>query len=244
MAAALGAALVLPVPAALGIFAGLGLGMALPFVLIGFVPRFRAMLPKPGAWMVTFRRIMAIPMGLTALALVWLLSRQTGMTGVLIGLGGMTLLAAMLWFWRRQFVSPALLGAAMVALAGLGWPVLPAKPPSSASALPGTETFSPARLAALRAEGRPVFLYFTADWCVTCKVNERTAIARDETIAHFKARNIAVMVGDWSRPDPVITRFLEEQGRSGVPLYLYYAPGQRAPQILPQVLTPALLTGL
>lgn len=244
MAAALGAALVLPAAAALAIFAGLGLGMALPFLLIGFVPRLRAMLPKPGAWMLWFRRIMAIPMALTALALIWLLSRQTGTSGALIGLGGALLLTAALWVMRRRFVSPLLLGAAMVGLSALGWPILPNQAQSSQTAMPGAIAFDPARLAALRAEGRPVFLYFTADWCVTCKVNERAAIERDETIAHFKDRNVAVMIGDWSRPDPVITRFLEEQGRSGVPLYLYYAPGASAPQVLPQILTVATLTGL
>ena len=243
MAAALGAALVLPVPAALATFVGLGLGMALPFLLLGFVPRFRAMLPKPGSWMLWFRRILAIPMALTALALVWLLSRQTGAGGAWIGLGGVALLIILLWVLRRQLVSPLLVGAAMVGLALAGWPILPG-PPTAVAAIPGAEAFSPTRLAVLRAEGRPVFLYFTADWCVTCKVNEQAAIERSETIAHFKDRNVAVMIGDWSRPDPVITRFLEEQGRSGIPLYLYYAPGSAAPQVLPQVLTPALLTSL
>jgi thiol:disulfide interchange protein len=104
--------------------------------------------------------------------------------------------------------------------------------------------FSEPELARLRASGRPVFLYFTADWCVTCKVNEAGAIARAGTQQAFERGRVAMMVGDWTQGDPAITRFLEGQGRSGIPLYLYYAPGARTPRILPQFLTPALLAGL
>jgi thiol:disulfide interchange protein len=110
------------------------------------------------------------------------------------------------------------------------------------SGLP-SEPFSEARLAELRAQGRPVFVYFTADWCLTCKVNERGAMAREDVARSFAEGNVAVLAGDWTRGDPQIGRFLERQGRSGVPLYLYYAPG-RPPEILPQILTVGRLTGL
>src|SRR3546814_20430705 len=103
--------------------------------------------------------------------------------------------------------------------------------------------FDEARLASLRASGKPVFLYFTADWCLTCKANEAAAIDRDETRAAFEKAGVTVMVGDWTNADPAITRFLEGQGRSGVPLYLWYAPGREA-RTLPQLLTPATLTAL
>jgi DsbC/DsbD-like thiol-disulfide interchange protein/cytochrome c biogenesis protein CcdA len=198
MAAALGAALVLPVPAALLIFAGLGLGMALPFLAIGYVPALRSRLPRPGAWMETFRRFLAVPMGLTALALAWLLAGQTGIAKEI------------------PFLAPA------------------------ASA---HTPFSETKLAALRGEGKPVFLYFTADWCLTCKVNEKTAIETDAVHSAFRKKGVVVMVGDWTRSDPAITRFLEAKGRSGVPLYLWYAPGKEA-QELPQLLTPGMLAAL
>jgi thiol:disulfide interchange protein len=242
MAAALGAALVLPVAAALAIFAGLGLGMALPFLLLGFAPAFRRMMPRPGAWMVWFRRVLALPMALTAAALVWLLWRQTGLTGALVGLSGTVILAVMLWIKRQSFLSPLLLAGAMLGLSLASWPLLPK--PQAAAAMAGTEAFNEARLAALRKAGQPVFLYFTADWCLTCKVNEKAAIERPETIAHFKTRHITVMAGDWSRNDPAITRFLEAQGRSGVPLYLFYPAGGGEPVVLPQILTVAGLAVL
>jgi thiol:disulfide interchange protein len=250
MGAALGAALVLPTIAALAIFAGLGLGLALPFLLLGFVPAFRRMLPKPGAWMATMRHILSVPMFLTALALVWLLGRQTSINMMSLGLGvAMITGLALWWFGRRQiagkgggWIAVIAIGA-FVSLATTQVPL--AQPigklgPSASTDLP----FSEARLAALRAEGRPVFLYFTADWCVTCKVNEKAAIERVETVDAFKAANVAVMVGDWTNADAAITRFLNARGVSGVPLYLYYPKGGGEPQTLPQVLTVGTLTAL
>ena len=112
------------------------------------------------------------------------------------------------------------------------------------SVVAGTERFSEGRLTALRKEGKPVFLYFTADWCLTCKVNEKAAIERDETKAAFEKAGVTVMVGDWTNGDPAITRFLESRGRSGVPLYLWYPKGAAEPLALPQVLTPAMLAAL
>ena len=134
---------------------------------------------------------------------------------------------------------------ASVALVALGVATLPAataRRPSAPSAL-AAEPFNEARLASARATGKPVFAYFTADWCLTCKVNERVAIDRPEVAAAFMAGVVEVLVGDWTRSDPAIGRFLSAQGRSGVPLYLYYPPGREA-QVLPQVLTPATLTAL
>ncbi len=252
MGAALGAALVLPTIAALAIFAGLGLGLALPFLLLGFVPAFRRMLPKPGAWMETMRHILSLPMFLTALALVWLLGRQAGINAMIVGLGAAMIAAfALWWFGRRQSGGKS---GGWVAIAGVillmagGAFALPksgAQPAATLGESASTNIpFDETKLAALRAEGHPVFLYFTADWCVTCKVNEKAAIERVETVDAFKAKNVAVMVGDWTNADATITRFLNARGVSGVPLYLYYPNGGGEPQTLPQVLTVGTLTAL
>ncbi len=252
MAAALGAALVLPVAAALAIFAGLGFGLALPFLLLGYVPTLRRLMPRPGPWMARFQKWMSIPMFLTAAALVWLLWRQTGQGGLILGTAATLALALLLWFVARRRPLGVSFGMLLIGVAVLtvGWmPLLPkAIQQRAIASLPGAQPFTEARLNALRAEGRPVFAYFTADWCVTCKVNEKAAIERDEVVKAFKARNVAVLVGDWTNGDPVLGRFLEANGRSGVPLYLFYPGGKDAagtmPKTLPQVLTPGMLVEL
>ena len=248
MGAALGAALVLPTAAALAVFAGLGLGLALPFLALGFVPALRQRLPRPGAWMSTLRRVLSVPMFATALGLVWLLGRQAGSDAAAVGLAGALIAALVLW-WAglrqgRGRGGLALAGIAALVAAAVTAVLLPVAPVGAAA--PSTlaaEPFSEERLAALRAEHRPVFVYFTADWCLTCKVNERVAIERPEVAAAFKAGGIAALVGDWTRADPAIGRFLAAQGRSGVPLYLFYSRDGEA-QTLPQVLMPATLTAL
>lgn len=251
MAAAMGSALILPVPAALLVFAGLGLGLALPFLAIGFIPALRRRLPRPGAWMATFRRIMAVPMFLTALALVWLLGQQTGNNGVLWGLAAAMALALLLWWLgTRQAegksgwvpIVPAL-ASALAAIVLLPIDGVATSPARSASATLPAQPFSPEKLAELRAANTPVFAYFTADWCITCKANEAAAIQREATAAAFQQAGVVVLEGDWTRRDAEISRYLEAQGRSGVPLYVWYKPGSE-PVILPQVLTVDTLTAL
>ena len=247
---ALGAALLLPAAAAMAVFVGLGLGLALPFLLLGFVPALRRILPRPGAWMDTMRHVLAVPMLLTALGLAWVMGRQVGVDDMALGLLAALLLALGLWWTGRR--QQRLAG-------GAWWPALPAlliaaalltlvpragAPAVAATVAGGEEAFSEPRLAALRAEGRPVFLYFTADWCLTCKVNEKAAIERAEVERAFQAKRVAVMSGDWTRGDPTISRFLAAHGRSGVPFYLFYPAGGGGPRELPQVLTPGLLTAL
>lgn len=250
MGAALGAALVLPPAAALTVFAGLGIGLALPFLLLGFVPALRRRLPRPGGWMGTFRRLLSIPMFLTALGLAWILGRQSGVDGMTMGLAAALVIAVALWWiGRRQSAGKggwfALAPALAVVIALIV--ILPRQPAQASTAEAGgilaAEPFSEMRLAALQKEGRSVFVYFTADWCLTCKVNEKGAIERAEVADAFKVKQVAVLVGDWTDGDPAIGRFIESHGRSGVPLYLFYRPGA-APQILPQVLTPSTLTAL
>ncbi len=254
MAAALGATIVLPPIAALVIFAGLGVGLALPFLLIAFVPAIRSRLPKPGPWLDGFRKAMAIPMFLTSIGLIWLLGRQIGTDALGLSLIFLLLVALILWWFgggqMKGLSRGALTSAAMVAAIFGGIIALPGeaamdsrKLASSSDATLPSEPFTEARLSELRASGQPVFAYFTADWCITCKANEAAAIQRTETADAFAAAKVAVLLGDWTRPDPVISRFLEKHGRAGVPLYLYYAPGKE-PVILPQILTVATLTDL
>ncbi len=249
MGAALGAALILPPAAALAVFAGLGLGLALPFLAIGFVPALRRRLPRPGKWMVTLRRILAVPMALTALWLAWVLWKQTGNHGAIVALGVIAIIVAMLTIGgvRQRAGRAGLAIAGLVALVGTagGAALLRGKSPSAtnptAAATIFGEPFSEARLAQLVAAKKPVFVYFTADWCLTCKVNERAAIDRDETHAAFRRAGVTTLVGDWTNGDATIGAFLRAHGRAGVPLYLFYAPGEVDARELPQILTPDTL---
>ncbi|WP_288410234.1 thioredoxin family protein [uncultured Sphingomonas sp.] len=250
MGAALGSALVLPPVAAMAVFAGLGLGLALPFLLLGFVPALRRRLPKPGAWMDVFRKGLSVPMFLTALALAWILGRQAGVDGMALGLGALLLAGLGLWWTgRRQLRGRDRAwwpGIAALVLAVASAALVQRAPPAGAAVtgIAGAEPFSEARLAALRAEGKPVFAYFTADWCLTCKVNERAAIETQAVADAFGKGGVKVLVGDWTDGDPVLGRFIEAHNRAGVPLYLFYAPGENDARVLPQVLTPATLTEL
>ncbi|HEX8555621.1 MAG TPA: thioredoxin family protein, partial [Sphingomonas sp.] len=249
MGAALGAALVLPWPAALAVFAGLGLGLALPFLLLGFVPALRRRLPRPGAWMVRFRQVLSVPMWLTAIALAWVLGRQAGVEAMTLSL--ILALAAGLVLWMagarqhrgRSFGAVAAGALALVIVGGVL--IVPRTRAEATAAAPaGTTPFSEAGLASARATGKPVFAYFTADWCLTCKVNEKAAIETDATADAFAKGGVQVLVGDWTDGDPALGRFIEQHNRAGVPLYLWYAPGASAPRVLPQVLTPGMLADL
>jgi DsbC/DsbD-like thiol-disulfide interchange protein/cytochrome c biogenesis protein CcdA len=250
MAAAMGAALLLPVVPAMTLFVALGIGIALPFLAIAFVPALRRRLPRPGAWMVAFRRWMAVPMGLTALALLWLAGRLSGTTFALGCAGLAVILIGMLALTgrgQRAGRSVALVSiTGLAAIAAVGFLALPrfeAMPGAEAQGILPAQPFSEAALAAARASGKPVFAYFTADWCLTCKVNEEVAIERSEVRDTFARAGVTVLRGDWTRRDPSITRYLTEQGVAGVPLYVWY-PAGGGPQQLPQVLTAGALVDL
>jgi DsbC/DsbD-like thiol-disulfide interchange protein/cytochrome c biogenesis protein CcdA len=245
LGAALGAALLLPPAGSVAVFAALGLGLGLPFLLIAFVPPLRRLLPKPGAWMVTLQRILAIPMALTALGCLWLLWRLGGLKAMEIGLASAALVSLILYgagVLQRQSKQTgylATLGAVVVAAIAITF--MPRPPAALTERLSGEASWSEVRVEEELARGHPVFVYFTADWCLTCKANEATAINRDEVREAFDKAGAVVLVGDWTRGDPAITRFLESRGRAGVPLYLWYEPG-REPEELPQVLTASMLT--
>jgi thiol:disulfide interchange protein/DsbC/DsbD-like thiol-disulfide interchange protein len=250
MAAAMGAALVLPTIAALAVFGALGLGLALPFLAIGFIPPLRRLLPRPGAWMVWFRHAMAVPMALTVVALGWLAWRLGGSSYAMAALAIVLALAVVLALIGRTQAKGQRAAAwavpvmvVLVVLAGGGAPRLARADLHNDASLLGATPFSEAALAAARAAHKPVFAYFTADWCLTCKVNENVAIETAATAAAFKQAGVVVLVGDWTRRDPAITRFLGTQGAAGVPLYIWY-PANGDAQKLPQVLSTATLTAL
>lgn len=197
--------------------------------------------------MATFRKWMALPMGLTAAALAWLLTQQVeGLRwGDLASAFGAGIAAIALYrHWMRgpdrSRVGKILLLVPAIAVAALTYQVVTAEPSVAVEAR--GDVFSPAALAKARATGKPVFVYFTADWCLSCKANEAGAINRAAVQDAFKQAGVVTLVGDWTNGDPVITRTLAEHGRNSVPLYLWYAPGASQPEILPQILTPGLLS--
>ena len=245
LGAALGTALVLPLYGSVLVFAALGLGLAIPFLAVAFIPWLRKRLPAPGAWMKRLQRFLAIPMGATAVAALWLLYRQSGEQGLWIGLAAAAILAialAIVGFRQKRGQSLPLfaLGLAAVSLVA-AIALAPVKQETAPAKVAGADVWSEDTVRRELAAGHPVFVYFTADWCLTCKVNETAAIDRDPVRQAFKAAGVKVVAGDWTNGDPAITRFLESRGRAGVPLYLWYEPGRAEPEELPQVLTPAML---
>lgn len=236
MATALGVALVQPWYIAILIFAALGFGLALPFLLISFVPALARALPKPGLWMERFRQFLAFPMFAASLWLIWVAVAQTGHDSLVYILGGVILIAFMVWLVKLKGVAAkitlALSGALLCALLVL----LPAK---EADAIHTYEAFSQQKLDEAIDEGRPVFVNMTAKWCVTCLLNEKVAIAVPATQAVFKDRNVLYLKGDWTDRDEAITNYLAKYGRSGVPLYVLYKDGKET--VLPQLLTPSIV---
>ena len=252
MAGALGYALVQSAPIALATFLALGLGLALPYLLLSFVPALGRIMPSPGPWMATFRNILAFPMLAFAVWLFWVLGRQLGPSSMAVGLLAAVFLGLALWAYGRVFGSAhpwpwrGVAAAALVVTLGIGANVEEYRmdPASVAEDKTGTlgelvvERFTPERVTGYVESGQPVFVYFTADWCVNCKVNERVALASDQVGAAFRERGIKVLEGDWTSQDPVITEWLERYGRVGVPLYLYFPKGASIAEaaVLPQVL--------
>jgi thiol:disulfide interchange protein DsbD len=253
MAFALGAALLMPWPMALAVFLMLGLGLALPYVLISLSPRLLAKLPRPGAWMERLKNLLAFPMYGAALWLAWVFGNQTGAEG--LGLLFVAGLAAAAGLWLvgagqgeralgRRGAIHAVAGAVLL-LVALGAATLAARAPvesreNGAAGETGALASAPwsqQAVDAALAEGRPVLVNFTADWCVTCKINERTSLTTAGVKRAMAERRAIYLVGDWTRRDDAITAELQRHGRSGVPLYLLYRPGQAEPEVLPQLLT-------
>lgn len=251
MAFAMGVALTFPAPLTLMVFAALGLGLALPFVLLSLSPRLLRRLPRPGPWMDRLKGLLAFPMYGAALWLAWVFSRQVGGPGLALLFGAGLALALAAWLWGRRQADGSRGGAgrwtlvaAVMALA-LAFVLAVAaarsgEPTASGPDGPGqiaATAWSPGALDQARAAGRPVFVNFTADWCVTCKLNERAALNGRRAAEAFQRTGTTYMVADWTLRDEAIARELTRHGRSGVPLYLVYGSGQAAPAVLPQLLT-------
>lgn len=242
MGASLGLAIGLPAAEAIAIFLVLGLGMALPYLAAAYVPAIAQWLPRPGPWMQTFRRLMAFPMFATVAWLVWVLGQQTGIDGAGALLGLLVALSMVVWALTLRGRTRVVLG--VVALAGLafvawstgGAITRPAPAAAGVAAAQGPwQAWAPERVQQLVAAGRPVFVDFTAAWCVTCQYNKKATLSRSDVLADFRARNFALLRADWTRRDPVITSALAQLGRSGVPVYVVYQPG-RPPVVLSEVL--------
>jgi len=250
MSAALGYAVTQPWTSALLVFEALGLGLALPYLLLTLVPAWQRLLPAPGSWMVRLEQLLAFPLYASVAWLVWVVSQQAGPSGVAAALAGLVLIAFAVGLyrisraaggrWRRvAAASVVVLGAAAIGAPALDSLVDTRVAARAARAEGGAwEPFSPQRLAELRAAGTPVFLNVTAAWCLTCLVNERVALRSSAVTDAFVRKGVVRLKADWTTRDPAITRVLGSFGRNGVPLYLLYPAGPAAePTVLPQILT-------
>ena len=237
MGVALGYGLSQSTPALLGVMAALGVGMALPYVLVTTIPPIARRLPRPGPWMATLKQAMAFPMLLTVVWLLWVAARQSGPEAMAATLSACVATGLLAWLaGGRTARLPAAWGGVVLVAAIAIW----AAPGLKANVAPAEAGFRMETVAAHRAAGRPVFLNFTAAWCITCLANERSTLATDGIQRFFTERGIERIKADWTNADPTITAALEGFGRNGVPLYVYYPPGGE-PVLLPQVLTPAIV---
>ncbi|HET7792524.1 MAG TPA: thioredoxin family protein [Rhizobacter sp.] len=247
MGVALGTALTLPAAQALWVFAALGLGMAVPYLALSLSPGLAHRLPRPGVWMQRFKVLMAFPMFATVVWLLWVLGLQVGINGVAAWLVVLLALAFAAWVgglagagraarWGFGTAAVLLLAASLA----WAWPSLQPAVMVAASSAPAGERWQPWSAAAVeqaRAEGRPVFVDFTAAWCVTCQVNKLTTLSDPAVLAEFESRQVRLLRADWTRRDPLITAELTRLGRSGVPVYALYAPGTGAPHVLSELLS-------
>ena len=256
MGAAIGYALAQPAAVTFAVFTALALGLAAPYVALTLQPAWTRLLPRPGVWMDILKQAISVPIFATVIWLAWVIATAYGAVLLAALLGSFLLLAIAGWFlgrWpaRRWATSVAGLILLTALVACITSPREFSAAPSSTSAQPSSggaaagsawQPWSADAVQHALAAGQPVFVDFTASWCLSCQVNERVALDRPEVTQAFAAANVALFRADWTREDPAITQALTDLGRSGVPVYALYTPGQSAPQLLPQVLTPGIVT--
>jgi thiol:disulfide interchange protein DsbD len=241
MGASLGFAIGLPAVEALLVFAAIGLGMAIPYLAASWVPAVARLLPRPGAWMDTFRKLMAFPMFATVAWLVWVLGQQSGIDGAAALLVLLVAMSMVVWALTLRGRARSVIAAISIACLGLlAWaagPNITKLPPPQTAQAEGSawQAWEPGRVDQILASGRPVFVDFTAAWCVTCQYNKKTTLSRDDVLGDLSAKNVALLRADWTRRDPAITAALGQLGRNGVPVYVFYAVG-KAPVVLSEVL--------
>ena len=248
MGASLGLAVGLPAPQALSVFAAIGLGMATPYLLASWVPAVAHALPRPGAWMNTFKQFMAFPMFGTVVWLLWVLGQQSGINGAAALLSLLVMLAMLVWAWglggRSRTWLTAATGVGLLALlqavgslvvADPDTPLAHSNSTSHSGAQATWQAWSPEAMGELTRAGRTVFVDYTAAWCVTCQYNKRTTLSHPDVLSDFAARNVALLRADWTRRDPAVTASLASLGRNGVPTYALHRPGQ-SPTVLSEVL--------
>jgi thiol:disulfide interchange protein DsbD len=249
MGAAVGYALAQSAAVTFAVFTALALGLAAPYVALTLQPAWTRLLPKPGAWMEVLRQAVAVPIFATVIWLAWVLAQAYGAGLLAALLASFLLLAIAGWFlgrWPARRWSAAVAGLIVLAVIGISV-ASPGKLAVASETLAAPEVsgvwqpWSEAAVSRSLAAGQPVFVDFTAGWCLSCQVNERVALNQPEIVKAFQARNVVLMKADWTRHDEAITQALTALGRSGVPAYALYTPGQREPQMLPEVLTPGIV---
>ena len=241
MGTAIGVVLAQPAWAVFAVFSALAIGLAFPFLVLAYQPKLLKAMPRPGAWMENLKEFFAFPMAATVLWLLWVLGQQKGLDAAIGTAGAVLLLCMGFWAWHRFPGRAAHAGAGlMFALsAGAAFGVLTLPTVSMHHLTEGGpwKAYSEEALNEARASGQPVFVDFTAAWCLTCQVNKTVVLDKEDTQSFFREKNAHLLLADWTNSDPAITAALEKQGRIGVPLYLVYLPGQEKPRVLPQILT-------
>ncbi|MDR3413177.1 MAG: thioredoxin family protein [Formivibrio sp.] len=250
MGAAIGYALAQQAVVTFAVFTALALGLAAPYVAITFQPAWMRLLPRPGAWMDVFKQVISVPIFATVIWLAWVLAQTYGANVLATLLASFLLLAIAGWFlgrwpakrWSVAVASLILIGVIVVSVVAPDKLIVASEAPTSAITHGRWEPWSAETLSRYQSQGRPVFVDFTASWCLSCQVNERVALNQPEVQKAFREANVALLRADWTQRHQAITEALNALGRSGVPAYALYAPGKSSPQMLPEVLTPGIIT--